>query len=41
MIFNPALGARKRTIAKGIRKIKKQRSEGWIKSLLEDSTLDQ
>ena len=41
MILNPALGARKRTIAKGIRKIKKQLSEGWIKSLLEDSTLDQ
>ena len=41
MILNPALGARKRTIAKGIRKIEKQLSEGWIKSLLEDSTLDQ
>ncbi|HPD61255.1 MAG TPA: glycosyltransferase, partial [Thermodesulfobacteriota bacterium] len=41
MILNPALGARKRTIAKGIQRIKRQLSEGWIKSLLEDSTLDQ
>jgi len=41
MILNPALGARKRTIAKGIRRIKRQLGEEWIKSLLEDSTLDQ
>jgi glycosyltransferase involved in cell wall biosynthesis len=41
MILNPALGARKRTISKGIRRIKKQLSEGWIENLLEDSTLDQ
>jgi len=40
MILNPALGARKSTIAKGIKKIQKQLNEGWIKSLLEDSTLD-
>ena len=41
MIVNPALGARKRTILKGMRRIKRQLNEEWIKSLLEDSTLDQ
>jgi hypothetical protein len=41
MILNPELGARKRTISKGIRRIKRELSEGWIKSLLKDSTLDQ
>lgn len=41
MILNPALGARKRTITKGLRKIQKQLSEGWKKTLLEDTTLDQ
>jgi len=41
MILNPALGARKRTILKGMRRIKRQLNEEWIKSLLEDSTLDQ
>ena len=40
MIINPALGARKRTIVKGLRRIKRQLSEEWIKSLLEDSSLD-
>jgi GT2 family glycosyltransferase len=41
MILNPALGARKGTISKGMRRIKRQLNEGWTKSLLEDSTLDQ
>jgi len=41
MIVNPALGARQRTLAIGLRKIKKKLHEGWIKNLLEDSTLDQ
>lgn len=41
MILNPGLGARKRTILKGVRRIKRQLSQERIKSLLEDSTLDQ
>ncbi|MCX8011600.1 MAG: glycosyltransferase [Desulfobacterota bacterium] len=40
MILNPLLGARKRTISTGLRRIKKRLHEDWIKNLLEDSTLD-
>jgi glycosyltransferase involved in cell wall biosynthesis len=41
MIVNPALGARKRTIDKGLQRINRQRNERWVKSIFEDVTLDQ
>jgi hypothetical protein len=40
MIVNPALGARKRTIAKGKQRITKKLNERWVKSIFEDVTLD-
>ena len=41
MILNPALGARKRTISTGMRRIQKKVNQDWLKCLLEDSTFDQ
>lgn len=41
MILNPSLGARKRTIKKGMERIKEKFREETIKDILDDSTLDQ
>jgi len=40
MVLNPLLGARKRTIRKGVRKMKNRFSEEKIKRLLTDASLD-
>jgi len=40
MILNPSLGARRRTIHKGLRIIRRKFREGAIVSILEDSSLD-
>jgi len=40
MILNPSLGARKRTIHKGLRKFKRKFREGTIQEILDDSSLD-
>jgi len=41
MILNPSLGARKRTISRGLKRIRKKFSERSVRNLLEDPTLDQ
>lgn len=40
MVLNPSLGARSRTIRKGIRIIKRKFRENAVRSLLEDASLD-
>ena len=40
MILNPSLGARKRTIHNGLKRLKKKFGEETIKSILEDLSLD-
>ena len=41
MILNPSLGVKKRTIQKGMIRLKKKLRDEMIKDILEDSTLDQ
>ena len=41
MILNPSLGARRRTIYKGLRRIKKIQREGALRDILDDATLDE
>ncbi|MBN2467568.1 MAG: glycosyltransferase family 2 protein [Deltaproteobacteria bacterium] len=40
MVLNPSLGARSRTIASGMRRLRKKFNDAAIKSILEDSSLD-
>jgi hypothetical protein len=40
MVLNPSLGARKRTIHKGLKMIRRKFREGNVINLLEDSSLD-
>jgi hypothetical protein len=40
MVLNPSLGARRRTIRKGLRKLKRIQREGALREILDDTTLD-